>query len=102
MENNFWTDEMVAKFFRSHWENIHHKRDCMGSDIEYAKKFREKHELSRSQEKPPLGLTPLHIHRNQRLNEINEAIARYLDANMIIPKEWLNERESIISFIITP
>lgn len=49
-------------------------------------------------EKPPLGLMPMFIHHEQRLTEINEAISRYITANLPIPKEWLNERETLISW----
>jgi len=47
-------------------------------------------------EKPPLGLVPKRIRQGQRLLEINEAIARYYNANMIIPIEWVEEHIDLI------
>lgn len=46
-------------------------------------------------EKPPLGLKPLFIHNEHRLNEIMEAIKNYSNANKSIPKEWVNELENL-------
>lgn len=48
--------------------------------------------------KPPIGLMPMFIHNEQRLTEINDAISRYALSNLPIPKEWLNERETLISW----
>lgn len=50
-------------------------------------------------ERPPLGLKPFKIHHEQRLAEINAAINRYMDANLVIPNEWIAERETTLNFI---
>lgn len=42
-------------------------------------------------EKPPIGLRPKHIAQAQRLQEIEEAMVRYLQAHTMIPGEWLVE-----------
>ncbi len=42
-------------------------------------------------EKPPLGLEPKWIHDVKRIREILDAIERYSDANMPIPKVWVDE-----------
>lgn len=42
-------------------------------------------------EKPPLGLGPKWIHDVKRIREILDAIERYSDANMPIPKVWVDE-----------
>lgn len=48
--------------------------------------------------KTPLGLMPMQIWREQRLDDINNAINRYIKADMIIPSEWICERETLISW----
>lgn len=45
----------------------------------------------RSISKPPLGLTPKDIWIKQRLQEIKDAISRYLEADYIVPNEWFDE-----------
>lgn len=47
--------------------------------------------------KPPLGLKPRWIHDSQRVEEILDAIARYTDANMPIPKVWLEELKDLVA-----
>jgi hypothetical protein len=41
--------------------------------------------------KPPLGIVPRNIAITQRMIDIQEAIYRYLDADYIIPQEWIRE-----------
>lgn len=55
----------------------------------------EPSELENKVEKPPLGLKPLFIHNEHRLNKIMEAIKNYSNANKSIPKEWVNELENL-------
>jgi hypothetical protein len=45
---------------------------------------------------PPLGLSPKYIRDEQRLDEINQAIGRYMDAGYPLPVEWVLERNAII------
>ena len=42
-------------------------------------------------QKPPIGLKPRWIHDSERAKEILDAMARYTDANMSIPKKWIDE-----------
>lgn len=42
-------------------------------------------------ERPPLGLRPRIIAEEQRLQEIKEAIMRFMTANREIPQEWVAE-----------
>ena len=42
-------------------------------------------------ERPPLGLMPKYIWQEQRLQDIKEAITRYVSAGKEIPNEWLDE-----------
>lgn len=49
--------------------------------------------------KPPLGITPLWLHRERRLKEICDAIKRYNEAGKQIPTEWLAEKETLESWV---
>lgn len=46
--------------------------------------------------KPPIGLRPKMIVVSSRVQEIHEAMTRYIDANYLIPKEWLEEYMMIL------
>ena len=46
--------------------------------------------------KPPLGLRPKSIWKNSRVTEVDSAIKRYEDAGVDVPKEWIDELESLI------
>ena len=48
-------------------------------------------------EKPPLGLKPRWIHDSERAKEILDAIERRTDANMSIPKNWINELQDLFN-----
>ena len=39
----------------------------------------------------PEGIKPRYIHDGERIDEILCAIERYTDANMSIPKSWVEE-----------
>jgi hypothetical protein len=41
--------------------------------------------------KPPIGITPKHIHDDQRFIELCGAIQRYYDTETPIPVEWIRE-----------
>ena len=41
--------------------------------------------------KLPVGLKPKWIHDSERLKDLIDAIKRYTDAEMPIPKEWVEE-----------
>ena len=62
----------------------------------FTKKILENKNNSR---KPTIGLYPRKLFLEDRLNDINAAILRYIDANYLIPNEWVNEREQIIIFL---
>jgi hypothetical protein len=49
--------------------------------------------------KPPLGLKPKRIHDEQRLYEVQSAIARRYDAEWSIPIEWVEEYNQLISML---
>lgn len=46
-------------------------------------------------EKPPLGVIPEWLHKQNRLESLNDAIDRYKEDGRDIPYEWLQEREKI-------
>lgn len=41
--------------------------------------------------KPPLGLRPRYIAEEMRIREIEDAVARYKNADKIVPSEWVDE-----------
>ena len=45
---------------------------------------------------PPIGLIPEKFWKEERVTEILAAMARYTDANMVIPKEWIIELTGLI------
>lgn len=47
-------------------------------------------------QKPPVGLEPRYIHDGKRIDDILNAIERYTDANMSIPKTWVDELRALI------
>ena len=47
--------------------------------------------------KPPLGLEPRWIHDSRRAMAILDAIERYTDANMSIPKKWVEELKDLFN-----
>jgi hypothetical protein len=51
----------------------------------------------RRDQKPPLGLRPWFIVAEQRIDEIDAAIARYEVAGWTVPQEWRDERSVIVS-----
>lgn len=46
--------------------------------------------------KPPIGITPLWLHKEQRLEELRRAIRDYCNANKPIPVEWVTEYNDLI------
>lgn len=49
-------------------------------------------------DKVPLGLKPLWLHNTHRLDAINEAIKRYNVVKKSIPKDWIEELDSLECF----
>ena len=47
-------------------------------------------------QKPPLGLIPKYIRQGQRYSEVCKAIARYYNADKVIPIEWIEEYNELI------
>jgi len=45
----------------------------------------------------PLGLLPRNIHRWSRINDISDAIGKYLQCQKEIPIEWIVEYNELIT-----
>jgi hypothetical protein len=41
--------------------------------------------------KPPIGIIPKKIWQEIRFRELCQAILRYLEADIMVPKEWIDE-----------
>jgi len=52
--------------------------------------------------KPPLGLMPQSIWKENRRDEVRAAIRRYIDANHDVPAEWLRELSELSCGILNP
>lgn len=50
-------------------------------------------------DKPPIGLTPRHIHNSQRLSAIKEAMDRYIEVSKPIPAEWIGEYMDLVKTV---
>lgn len=48
-------------------------------------------------QKPPTGIKPRHYHDLMRFHEITDAMNRYSDASLPVPKEWIREVLDIYS-----
>ena len=46
-------------------------------------------------QRPPLGLRPKYIVDSERVEEISEAIKRYIDYKIPIPYNWLKEYNNL-------
>lgn len=46
--------------------------------------------------KPPIGIMPKYIWESQRLDELRQAIFRFLDDGRSISIEWINEYNELI------
>lgn len=46
--------------------------------------------------KPPLGLTPSFVYKRERINEIIEAMNRYIQAEYPIPVKWIEEYNELV------
>ena len=55
-------------------------------------------------EKPPIGVIPreiwvekiLEAHKEERLNDLKRAITEYVNAGLLIPKEWTREYDHLV------
>ena len=45
----------------------------------------------KAQAKPPLGIPPRHLHEENRMQQISDAVARYTEVFKPIPAEWIEE-----------
>jgi len=50
-------------------------------------------------DRPPLGIMPRYIHLELRRKDIIAAIRRYLDAEIKVPAEWVEEVNEITEWL---
>lgn len=62
----------------------------------YTKKMLDKKGYEILVEKPPLGIKPKKIWKEERLKELNKAIQDRIFTTFQIPKEWIEERNSLV------
>jgi hypothetical protein len=49
--------------------------------------------------KPPKGIKPDFLVWEERLDEIDEAIKRFVNVKKEIPSEWIDERNMILQYL---
>tara|TARA_R110000737_G_scaffold349153_1_gene384649 strand:- start:170 stop:355 length:186 start_codon:yes stop_codon:yes gene_type:complete len=59
----------------------------------------KKEKLKPIHTKPPIGLRLKYISDTDRMNEVRGAIARYYDAELKIPIEWIEEYNYLIELL---
>ena len=47
--------------------------------------------------KPPIGLLPQYLWKEQRMNEIKEAVARYMEVGARVSASWLEEYNELVN-----
>ena len=52
--------------------------------------------MNKSVPKPPVGITPRYEWENQRIITIYNAIGRYIEAGIEVPREWFDELEELL------
>jgi len=50
----------------------------------------------RNTKKPPIGIMPEWLHNEQRRETIADGMIRYLEADVAIPDEWIDEYNRLI------
>lgn len=94
------TEEYVegrAKRHKEYWSNVQKENDKIFDS--FMNRIDEALGNLKKMTRPPLGLKPLWLHNEQRLDEIDQAIARYLEAKKEIPQAWVEERNQLINWI---
>ena len=71
------------------------EKETMEREPDEPKPEKEKIDSERI-EKPPLGLTPEFIWKEKRMNDIEDAIKRYLNDKKEIPLKWISEYNRLI------
>lgn len=51
------------------------------------------------QKQPPIGIKPMWLHNEHRLQQINSAINRYTDAQCELPQEWYAEKKNLEEYL---
>ena len=47
-------------------------------------------------ERPPIGLYPRFLHDEKRLDDVTQAIQRYMNAHETVPAEWWDECNELV------
>lgn len=81
-----------------HWGYADGAREIIGISVKFFAMNAEKPQTPKpTPEKPPLSLRPRFVKDSERQKEIQEAMNRYISANMPIPPEWWEELNEILA-----
>lgn len=91
-----YVNERLSEYYRDGWEvageaHVKYHGSPTSSAFIYIP-------MKRKRRRPPLGVTPMWTHNEQRLEELNKAIDRYDRANLPVPKEWIAEKQSLDAY----
>lgn len=50
-------------------------------------------------EKPPIGIMPKSTWESIRFSELKKAMDRYIEADLVVPIEWINEYNEFVNRI---
>jgi len=53
-------------------------------------------------EKPPIGIMPEQIWKENRLTDLRKAISRYISGCYVVPIEWITEYNKLIEEALNP
>jgi len=73
--------------------------DCKIQNEFLRKKLAEKEKFSEKNScPPPIGLKPRFIVTEERLEEVKEAIERYIENGFKVPAEWIEEYNDLLEW----
>lgn len=93
-------NNLADDYFKEDYENMDKLAQCSAYIHGLVKARQESPTDSKdhsSMKKPPIGLIPRWTHDMQRAMDLVNAIDRYADADMPIPKEWIDELKGRIT-----
>lgn len=98
MENEFvWTDELVFEFTNFYDEYAKNNKITWTSVV--VEEFKKSKSKELSKERPPIGIKPEWLCKEERLEAIDAAISRHKEVECSIPESWLMERMEIIYWL---
>ena len=90
ISDNYTDEEIFEEYYKEYY------KEDIPVDITSTKEYWEE-PIEVKYKEPPLGLMSKRIHDELRIDEISEAIKRYIAEKKEIPIEWIEEYRSLLS-----